>query len=81
MKKIRMSSDWLRVALLPSEISRSMAWKTKKLASRTFVLLLFINIHIFDYPDPRLSGLFHVVPTSPDNRGSCSADVWDEGKA
>ena len=33
-------------------------------------ILLFINIHIFDYPDPRLSGLFRVVPTSPDNRGS-----------
>ena len=32
--------------------------------------LLFINIHIFDYPDPRLSGLFRVVPTSQDNRGS-----------
>ena len=29
-----------------------------------------INIHIFDYPDSRLSGLFSEVPTSPDNRGS-----------
>ena len=29
-----------------------------------------INIHIFDYPDPQLSGLFTEVPTSPDNRGS-----------
>ena len=29
-----------------------------------------IHIHIFDYPDPQLSGLFHIVPTSPDNRGS-----------
>ena len=37
MKNIRMSSDWLRVALLLSEILRSMAWKTKKLASRTFI--------------------------------------------
>ena len=33
-------------------------------------ILLFINIHIFGYPDPRLSGLFRVVPTSPDNQGS-----------
>jgi len=33
-------------------------------------VLLLINVHIFDYPDPRLSGLFRVVPTSPDNRGS-----------
>ena len=33
-------------------------------------VLLFINIHIFDYPDPRLSGLFRLVPTSPENRGS-----------
>ena len=32
-----------------------------------------INIHIFDYPDSRLSGLFTGVPTSPDNRGST---VW-----
>ena len=32
-----------------------------------------INIHIFDYPDSRLSGLFTEVPTSPDNRGST---VW-----
>ena len=37
MKNIRVSSDWLRVALLLSEISCSMAWKTKKLASRTFI--------------------------------------------
>ena len=37
MKNIRMSSDWLRVAFLLSEISRSMAWKTKKLASRMFI--------------------------------------------
>ena len=29
-----------------------------------------INIHIFDYPDSRLSGLFTEVPTSPDNRRS-----------
>ena len=29
-----------------------------------------INIHIFDYPDSRLSGLFTEVPTNPDNRGS-----------
>ena len=32
-----MSSDWLRVASLLSEILRSMAWKTKKEASRTFI--------------------------------------------
>ena len=37
MKNIRMSSDLLRVAFLLSEISRSMAWKTKKLASRKFI--------------------------------------------
>ena len=34
-KNIQMSSDWLRVALLLSEIPRSMALKTKKLASRS----------------------------------------------
>ena len=37
MNNIRMSSDWLRVALLLSEILRSTAWKIKKLASRTFI--------------------------------------------
>ena len=30
-------SNWIRVALLLGEISRSTAWKTKKLASRTFI--------------------------------------------
>ena len=37
-----------------------------------FVCLHFylINIHIFYYPDYRLSRLFTEVPTSPDNRGS-----------
>ena len=34
-----------------------------------------INIHIFDYPDSRLSGLFTEVPMSPDNRGSTVVDV------
>ena len=29
-----------------------------------------INIHIFDYPDSRLSGLFTEVQTSLDNQGS-----------
>ena len=37
MKNIRMSSDGIGVVLLLSEISCSMAWKTKKLASRTFI--------------------------------------------
>ena len=32
-----MISDWLRVALLLSEISRSMAWEKKKLASPRFI--------------------------------------------
>lgn len=35
--------------------------------------LIFIIIHVFDYPDPRLSGVFRVVPLSPDNRGSTVA--------
>ena len=34
-----------------------------------FLHFYLINIHIFDYPDSRLSGLFTEVPTSPDNRG------------
>ena len=38
-------------------------------------VLLFINIPIFG---PRLSGLFHVVPTSPDNRGSTVRTVYQE---
>jgi len=41
----------------------------------TFCLHFYlINIHIFDYPDSRLSGLFTAVPTSPDNRGSTVRD-------
>ena len=37
----------------------------------TFCLHFYlINIHIFDYPDSRLSGQFTEVPTSPDNRSS-----------
>ena len=37
----------------------------------TFCLHFYLNnIHIFDYPDSRLSGLFTEVPTSPDNQGS-----------
>ena len=35
-----------------------------------FCLHCLINIHIFDYPDSRLCGLFTLVPPSPDNRGS-----------
>ena len=61
MKNIRMTSDWMRVALLLSEISRFMASKTKKLASRTFIE----DRHVFKAqanPNPN--------PTSPDNRGS-----------
>ena len=30
---------------------------------------VFVNIHILDYPDPRLIGLFHLVLASSDNRG------------
>ena len=41
-----MSSDSIRVALLLSEISRSMAWKKKKLASRTFIH----DRHVFKAP-------------------------------
>ena len=32
-------------------------------------VLFLINVSIFDDLDPRLSGLFRPVPTSPDNRG------------
>ena len=41
--------------------------KDKQLIISHFYL---INIHIFDYPDSRLSGQFTEVPMSPDNRGS-----------
>ena len=36
-----------------------------------------INIHIFDYPDSQLSGLFTEVPMSPDNRGSIVPDNFE----
>ena len=32
-------------------------------------LNVFVKIHIVDYPDPRLIGLFHLVLASWDNRG------------
>ena len=32
--------------------------------------LFLINIHVLDYQEPKLSGLFRPVSTSPDNRGS-----------
>ena len=42
----------------------------------TFCLHFYlINIHVFDYPDSRLSVLFTEVPTSPDNRGSTVVNV------
>ena len=42
----------------------------------TFCLHFYlINIHVFDYPDSRLSGLFTEVPTSPDNRGSTVVEI------
>ena len=37
MNNIRMSSGWFRVPLLLSDISCSMTWKTKSLASGTFI--------------------------------------------
>ena len=40
MKNIRMSSDWLRVALLLSEISRSMACSALHGKDRTMLMLL-----------------------------------------
>ena len=53
--------------LIPEQIYNAdetgLLWKC--LPQRTL-----INIHIFDYPDSRLSGLFTLVPPSPDNRGS-----------
>ena len=44
--------------------------KGTNLAQEFDISIFLINIHIFDYPDSRLSGLFTEVPTSPDNRGS-----------
>ena len=34
-----------------------------------------INVHIFDYPDSRLSGLFPQVPTSLDNQDLTVLDL------
>ena len=45
-----------------------------------FCLHCFINIHNFDYPDSRLSGLFTQVPPSPDNRGSTVKPFVEELK-
>ena len=47
----------------------------------TFCLHLYlINIHIFDYPDSRLSGLFTEVPTSLHNRGSIVQYFFPKGR-
>ena len=35
-----------------------------------YSVLFFINVYIFDYPDPRLSRLFSLVLMSAGNRGS-----------
>ena len=35
-----------------------------------YQFLILINIHILDYPDPRLSGPFCQLPMSLDNQGS-----------
>ena len=35
-----------------------------------FLLVPITNIYIPYYSDPLLSGLFRIVPASPDNRGS-----------
>ena len=52
--------------------------------TRQSSLNCLIHIHIFDYPDSRLSGLFTLVPPSLDNRGStvpvmttsCSSNLY-----
>ena len=36
-----------------------------------------VNIHILDYLDSRLSGLFTEVPMSPDNRGLTVPDNFE----
>ena len=41
-----------------------------------FLHYCLINIHIFDYPDSQLSGLFTQVPKSPDNRVSTVAGLY-----
>ena len=41
-----------------------------------YLHLYLIKIHIFDYPDSRLSGLFTEVPMSPDNRGLTVIINW-----
>jgi len=49
-----MSSDWLRVASLLSEISRFVAWEKKKQASRT----LIHDRHVFKAPSTRVRMFF-----------------------
>ena len=67
---------------MPTKRNRAvLSIKDKQIIISHFYL---INIHIFDYPDPRLSGLFTEVPTSPDDRGSTVVQLLyslDNGKA
>ena len=67
---------------MPTKRNRAvLSIKDKQIIISHFYL---INIHIFDYPDPRLSGLFTEVPTSPDDRGLTVVQLLcslDNGKA
>ena len=50
-------------------------FETSEIAKYVFNKLLLtskevLHIHIFDYPDPRLTGLFRLVPMSLENPGS-----------
>ena len=62
---------------MPTKRNRAvLSIKDKQIIISHFYL---IKIHIFDYPDTRLSGLFTEVPTSPGNRGSTVVRSFDAG--
>ena len=62
--------DPVQVMQLRRMIDFAMRSRYKTLKQTSMFQFFFINIHIFDYLDSRLSGLFTLVPPSPDNRGS-----------
>ena len=62
----------MKIILFSKRFAKVLFHDFKSVVFLIYSVLFFVNIHVFDYPAPRLSaGLFRLVPTSPDiNRGS-----------
>ena len=66
-EKVKHFSTQLNTETADRDFKASTGWLEKFSLLYTFCLHFYlINIHIFDYPDSRLSELFTKVPMSPD---------------